>query len=88
MARLAGGGTDAGVVDQDDLALRSERIGQRRIPVVQVAAEVLEHHERQLGRAPEAAVGELDARGLDEQRLGVVVGDLSPLAVLIPGPFR
>jgi hypothetical protein len=45
-ARLAGRGTDARVVDQDDLALSSERVGQRWIPVVEVAAEVLEHHQR------------------------------------------
>jgi hypothetical protein len=62
------------VVGQDDLALGGERIGERRIPVVQVAAEVLQHHERQLGRAAEPAVGELNARGLDEQCLSVVVG--------------
>ena len=72
---LAARGADAGVVDQDDLALGCERIGECGIPVVQVAAEVLQHHERQLGRAPEAAVRELHARRLDELGLsGVVAG--------------
>ncbi len=69
---LAARGPDARVVDQDDLALGRERIGQRRIPVVQIAAEVLEHHQRQLSRAPEPAVGKLH---VDELRLSSVVRD-------------
>ena len=74
-SELAARGADARVVDQDDLALGCERVGERWIPVVQVAAEVLQHHERQVGRAPEAAVGELHACGLDELGLsGVVAG--------------
>jgi hypothetical protein len=47
------------VVDEDDLALRSERIGQRPIPIVQVAPEVLKQDEWQVGRASEATVGEV-----------------------------
>jgi hypothetical protein len=35
---------------------------------------MLEHHERRLGGGPEAAVGELDARGRDDLGLGAVVG--------------
>ena len=74
-ARLPGRGPDARVVDQDDLALGGERVGQRRIPVVQVAAEVLQQHERQPGRPPEAAVGEIHARRLDGSRLCRLVCD-------------
>jgi hypothetical protein len=38
---------EAGIVDQDHLALAGQRVGQRGVPVVEVAAEVLEHHQRQ-----------------------------------------
>ena len=65
-ARLTGRGADARVVDQDDLAVGGERVDQGGVPVVEVAAEVLQQDERQPGRPPETAVGEVDARGLDE----------------------
>ena len=74
-ARLARRGADARVVDQDDLALGGERVGQRRVPVVQVAAEVLQQHERHPRGAAEAAIGELDARRLDDLRLCSAVAD-------------
>ena len=38
----AGGGADAGVVDEDDLPLGRQGIDERRVPVVYVAAKVLE----------------------------------------------
>ena len=40
---LPGRRTDARVVDEDDLALGRQGVGQGRVPVVQVAAKVLEH---------------------------------------------
>jgi hypothetical protein len=44
--RRAGRGTDARVVEGDDPVGPGERVDQRRIPVVQVAAEVLEQEKR------------------------------------------
>jgi hypothetical protein len=73
-ARLAGRGPDAGVVDEDHLAVLSQCVGQRRIPVIEVPAEVLQHDKWQLGRSSETAVGELDAGRRDELRLGGGVG--------------
>jgi hypothetical protein len=75
-ARLPRRGPDAGIVDQDHLALGGERIGQRGVPVVEVAAEVLQQHQRHPGGAPKAAVREVDACCLDEPRLGRVVSDI------------
>ena len=80
-ARLPRRGPDARIVDQDDLALASERIGQGRIPVIQVAAEVLQHHKRQISGAPKTAVGELHARRLNDLRLCRVVGGWCPYGV-------
>jgi hypothetical protein len=40
--RPAGGGADAGVVEGDHAAIRGERIDQRGVPVVEIAAEVPE----------------------------------------------
>src|SRR4051812_48549967 len=68
-ARRAG---NPAVVDQDDLAVPRQAIDEQRVPVVEVAAEVLQHHERQrirLGIA-EAAIGERDVAYLHRKVLG------------------
>jgi hypothetical protein len=39
--RLAGGGADACVVEGDHAAIRGQRIDERGVPVVEIAAEVL-----------------------------------------------
>ena len=73
--RVAGRRANTGVVDEDHLALGGQGIGQGGIPVVEVAAEVLKHQQWRPGRIPEAPVGEVDARRLDELSLGRGVGD-------------
>jgi hypothetical protein len=42
VARPSGRGTDTRIVDEDDLALAGDRVGQRRVLVVEIAAEVLQ----------------------------------------------
>src|SRR4029077_3309516 len=66
--RRAGRGADAGGVDEDDLALVRERVGECRVPVVEVAAEVLQEHEWHRARAAEPAVRVCPPGGLDELR--------------------
>ena len=46
--RAAGRGADADVVEGDDASLRGERVDQRGVPVVEVAAEVLQQDERHI----------------------------------------
>ena len=43
---VAGRPADAGVVEGHDPAARGQRVDQRRVPVVEVSAEVLEQHQR------------------------------------------
>src|SRR4051812_13711526 len=74
-AELARRGPDTRIVDEDDLALGGERVGHRGVPVVEVAAEVLQQDQRHYGRAPKAAVREVHARRLEEPCLGRRVGD-------------
>jgi hypothetical protein len=62
----AGGGGDTGVVEQDDFALKGERVGQRRVVVVEVAHEVLDEDQGDAVGGTEAAVGEANAVRLDE----------------------
>src|ERR1700730_10223885 len=63
---LAGAARYAGVVEQNDLALRREAIGHRRIPMVHRTGEVLVENERYAVPLAEAAIGKADAVGLDE----------------------
>jgi hypothetical protein len=49
--RRAGRGADADVVERNDPPLRSQRVHERWIPVVEVPAEVLEHDERYITTA-------------------------------------
>src|SRR4051794_12912085 len=62
-----GRGADAAVVEQDDLAVRGETVDQRGVPVVQVAAEVLQAHQRWrvAPAVAEAAIDERRAADLD-----------------------
>src|SRR6202022_694267 len=71
---LAGAARDAGVVEQNDLALRREAIGHRRIPMVHRPGEVLVENERYAVRLAVATIGEADAVGLDELRRRGLVG--------------
>jgi len=59
----AGGRADAGVVHEDDLVLGRQGIDERRVPVVDVAAEVLQHQQRHLAGPAESPVGVGDAVG-------------------------
>ena len=69
------------VVDEDDLAVARQAIDEERVPAVEVAAEVLQHHERQrirLGIA-EAPIGERDVACLNRKVFG------RELAIGVPG---
>ena len=55
----AGRGADADVVERDHASIRGERVDERGVPVVEVAAEVLQQDERHITLA-EVAVGVLD----------------------------
>ena len=57
--RPAGRGADADVVERDHASIRGERVDESGIPVVEVAAEVLQQDERHITFA-EVAVGVLD----------------------------
>jgi len=62
-----GRGADARIVDQDHLPSRGERIDQRRVPVVEVAAE-MSQHQRYFRGGAETVVREFDTRCLDAMR--------------------
>jgi len=74
------GAAHPGVVQQDHLALLGDNVDQDRVPVVDVAAIVLEEHQGQ-GRGAGVAVapvGITDAvRGFDALVLGGDLGDIS-----------
>jgi hypothetical protein len=57
--RRAGRGPDADVVERDHPSLRGEGVDEGGVPVVEVAAEVLQQHERHVALT-EVAVGILD----------------------------
>jgi hypothetical protein len=58
----AGGAADPGVVERHDPPGRRQRLDQRRVPVVQVPAEVLEQDQRHRALAAAGvAVGVVDA---------------------------
>jgi hypothetical protein len=54
------GRRDAGVIEQDDLAVAGEGVAQGRVVVIQGAHEVLEQHQRRTFRHPGTAVCEAD----------------------------
>jgi hypothetical protein len=70
------GGPDAGVVEQDDVAIDSEGIAQIGIVVVQGAHEVLEEHQRRTLGPTEPAVRESYAADLSKLRGSCVMREL------------
>jgi hypothetical protein len=83
----AGGRTDADVVDEDDLALGRQGIDERRVPVVEVAAEVLQHQQWHVAGLAEPPIGVGDAVGRRcELRWCCQCGDLC--GGHFPVPFR
>jgi len=71
--RPTGRGADADVVERDHAPIRSERVDERRVPVVEVTAEVLQQDERHI-TFPELAVRVVDrvpGRHPPSRRLGV-----------------
>jgi hypothetical protein len=70
--RRAGRGPDADVVERDHPSIRREGVDESGVPVVEVAAEVLQQHERHITVA-ELAVGVLD-RVVGRDSLGRRVG--------------
>ena len=51
-----GGPPDARIVKEDDLAFGAERVGHRRIPVIQSAGKVLQTKERPSRAAADTAI--------------------------------
>jgi hypothetical protein len=71
--RPAGCGADADIVECDHASIGGERIDQRGVPVVEVAAEVLQQNDRHI-TLTEVAVGVLDrvpSRDSLDRSLGV-----------------
>jgi hypothetical protein len=89
--RRAGGCPDAHVVEKDHLAVGGDRVDESRVPIVDVAAEVLQKDDRcSGGSVAEAAVGVVDAVGRRDaeqfrggevgcRRHGVVLSLVEPL---------
>jgi hypothetical protein len=73
---------DAGVVEQDDLAVGGQRVGQGGVVVIQRPHEMLEEHQRGPAWPAEPAVTEADAAGLGELRRGGVMRELRHGTVL------
>ncbi len=69
-AQRRGGAPYAGVVEENDLASRRERIGDRRIPIVQRSDEMLKKQQGMAGPAAEAAVSISFVLTLQELRWG------------------
>jgi hypothetical protein len=63
---LAGGGRDAGIVEKDDLAIGSETVGHRRVPVIHGTHVMHVEDERHAAGLTETAIGEADALGFGE----------------------
>ena len=86
----SGGTTDAGVVEGHDRPGRGQRVDQRRIPVVQVAAEVLQEDQRDRAFA-ELAVRVVDAVRAAYRLVGRLAvcarGDRIHLQLLWPARF-
>ena len=57
--RPTGRGADADVVERDHASIRGERFDESRVPVVEVATEVLQQDQRHIALT-EVAVGVLD----------------------------
>ena len=68
VGHLSGRASQAGALEQDDLAAPGERVGDGRVPVVQGPGEVLQEDERRAGASSEPAVGVCLEPGLDELR--------------------
>jgi hypothetical protein len=66
------GTANTAVVEEDDLSILRQAVDERRVPVVEVSPEVLEHHQRRGGRLliAEAAVDERHLSDLEREVLG------------------
>jgi hypothetical protein len=82
---LARARRDAGIVEQDHLAVAGEAIGHRRVPVIHGAEEVLVEDDRHAAGLAKAAIGEADAIGLDELRRRGLVGICGHVATSFAG---
>ena len=87
------GAADARVVEGDDPPACCQRVNQRGIPAVEVAAEVLEQHQRQgaAGLATGVAVGVVDAIGradglVRQAGVGAVPGSRGHVSTFLAGP--
>src|ERR1700738_864159 len=63
---LAGAARDTGVVEQDHLAVASQAVCHRRVPVIHGAQVVHVEDERRAAGLAESAIGEADAVSVDE----------------------
>ena len=65
VGHLAGGGTDASLVEGDDVAVLRDRVDDAGVPIVQGRGEVDEEDDRDAALRSQLAVGEGDAAGRD-----------------------
>jgi hypothetical protein len=71
---LAGAARNTGVIEEDDLAIPGQAIGDGRIPIIHGPAEMLVEDERRAAGLAETAIGETDSVSLDElRRSGLVI---------------
>src|SRR5260370_27366788 len=64
--RVARRAADAGIVEQDDLALARQSVRHQGVPVIQGRCQVVEQEQREASRPAEAPIGEPDASDLNE----------------------
>ena len=62
---LARARRDAGIVEQDDLAILGEAVRHRRVPMIHRAGEMDVEDDRHAAGLAEAAIGKADSVGLD-----------------------
>jgi hypothetical protein len=74
VARLPAGATSTGVVEQHNLTVGRQRVCDRRIVVIHVAAEMLDEDQRHTAGAAKPAISNTDRTGLDVLRRHSVVG--------------
>jgi hypothetical protein len=69
----SGGGSNSSVVEEDDLTIGGQCVGNRRVVVVEVAHEVLKEDDRHSTFGSESTMRESSALDLDEFGRGCVV---------------
>jgi hypothetical protein len=75
--RLAGRTPETWVIEKNDLAFSGETIRYRRIPIVHVGGEIVEHQQRNTSRLTKAPVSDLQAVDIDVSGPSTLVRDIT-----------